>query len=120
MKEVIPRSSNTNIPFPLIWSLIPEEGEDIGLVSLTELATIEYKFDKQKELDSNIDQYVDENYSFGNELDFEVDANETDLHFLSMSHDILEQQIDLDPDFLDALNELAIIEGKDSPSKQRF
>ncbi|MFQ5823541.1 MAG: hypothetical protein ACE5JB_05750 [bacterium] len=120
MNEVIPKSSNTNTPFPLIWSLTPEEGEDIGLISPNELATIEYKFDKQKEFNSDIDQYVEENYSFANELDFEVDANETDLHFLSMSHDILEQQIDLDPDFLDALNELAIIEGKDSPSKQRF
>lgn len=46
-----------------------------------------------------------------------IDTNETDLYFFSLSHDILESQIDLDKDFIDALNELAAIDGKDFPSR---
>lgn len=38
-------------------------------------------------------------------------------YFFSLSHDILESQIDLDKDFIDALNELAAIDGKDFPSR---
>lgn len=54
---------------------------------------------------------------YGEELKSDT---ETELHFLSMSHDVLERQIDLDPDFLAVLNEATLAEGKDSPSRPRF
>lgn len=42
---------------------------------------------------------------------------EAELYFLSMSHDILERQVDLEPDFLAVLNEVTLAEGRDSPSR---
>lgn len=86
------------------WQSLGLEGAPIEIKITTE---------EQSSLETSTD--VASEYDTALKSDTEIE-----LRFLSMSHDLLERQIDLEPDFLDALNELALVEGKDSPSKQRF
>ncbi len=125
MNENLIRTTSS-VTFPLVLGLSLSFGSstvqaDSALISEAELVAITSKYHKPPKFDHDIDidQYIKENYSYDQPRQSKADHGSeiAEVNFFFLGQDFAEEQISLDAEFVDALNELASIEGKSSPTK---